>query len=80
MLTACSGRDIKEPQVVYQSLPKALLSDCVVVEYQDSASLQELAQNASEALLAQWEEVAKCNSRLKQARDIQDKVEKIYGK
>ena len=80
MLSGCFGREVAlQEKVVYQSLPKALLSDCKVVDMQEAMTLEELAQNASEALLGQYKEVAKCNSRLKQAREIQDNREKIYG-
>lgn len=69
-----------QKETVYQSLPSALLSDCKVVDMQDAETLEDLAQNASEALLEQYKEVAKCNSRLKQAREIQQNREKIYGR
>jgi len=65
---------------VLVTIPKALIKDCEVVDAPQSKTLEDLAQDTSEALLAQYEEVAKCNSRLKQARALQEQQEKLYGK
>lgn len=80
MLFGCSSKVqiVQEPVLV--TIPKALIKDCEVVDMESATSIEDLSQKASEALMSQYEQLAKCNLRLKQAREIQSNQEKIYGK
>ena len=70
----------EKPETLVATIPKALIENCEVVDMEPANSVEQLAQNASEALMSQYEQLAKCNLRLKQAREIQSNQEKIYGK